>query len=364
MSKIFELFGYRLNDTSEQAVHSRANALCPFMQTKCDGGGNRHLSNIDLTKKPELSRQFNGLNKIASGVCSLQLHPHEPPWIVCPRRLMYLSRAASEGAEHQNGAIHHLWGLADFQRPCQVGVWPELRVTHRSGAKSFTYTFDYVVMPLESLHQDVIEERTGVSWNRIRRNLVKAGYTIAQRGDAEFVEDFPYGDPLIVEIMTSSTSGGNKDKRSTIPMAVEDAILRDEHLGPGINYRQVWARMVSQLIVKSEVAIAWGGKTVWVLQDKLVDYISETTALNVRQFLAENTDEVNILSLGYQQDFELGSGVVELSDGDLFAGPISSNPQAQPSFQDMIHAPLLPPRTVLLNAVSKRYPKMIHSLAP
>lgn len=364
MSKIFELFGYRLNDKSPQAIHSRTNALCPFMEEKCDGGGNRHLSNINLTKKPELQQHFNSLDNIASGVCSLQLHQNETPWIVCPRRLMYLASIYRKFEGYQNRAIQHLWELAGYQSPCRVGVWPELRVTHKLGSKSFTYTFDYLLMPLHSIDQNQIEDITGVSWNRVRRSLAKAGYTIAQRGEVEFVEDFPHGDPLIVEIMTSSTSGGNKNKRSTIPMAVEDAILKDEHLAPGINYRQVWARMVSQLIVKSEVAIAWGGKTVWVLQDKLVDYISETTALNVHQFLAENTDEVNILSLGYQGDFEKGNGVIELSRGDLFAGPISSNPQSQPSFQDMIHAPLLPSQSVLMNALTKRYPTVTNSLAP
>ena len=364
MSRIFELFGYPLTDTSVEARLSRANALCPFMQSMCDGGGNRHLSNINLTNKPELRQHFNELDNIASGVCSLQLHQNETPWIVCPRRLMYLSNDQQELDGHQSKAIRHLWELASYQLPCRIGVWPELRVMHRSGMKSFTYTFDYVVMPLQSVHQNTITDLTGVSWNRVRRNLVIAGYTIAQRGNTEFVEDFPYGNPLIVEIMTSSTSGGNKNKRNTIPMAVEDAILKGKHLAPGINYRQVWARMVSQLIVKSEVAIAWGGKTVWVLQDKLVDYISETTALNVRQFLAENTDEVNILSLEYQENFDRDGGVLELSGGDLFAGPISASASSQPSFQDMIHAPLLPSRTVLMNAVTKRYPAIVNSLTP
>lgn len=364
MSKIFELFGHRLNDTSAEARYSRNNALCPFMQAKCDGGGNRYLSNINLARKPELRQVFNKLDNIASGVCSLQLHQNETPWIVCPRRLIYPLREQHKVDGYQARAIHHLWEIAGYQSPCQLGVWPELRISHRSEAKSFAYTFDYVIMSLQSLDQDAIIDLTGESWHRVRPNLVKAGYTIAQRGNTEFVEDFPSGEPLIVEVMTSSTSGGNKDKRSTIPMAVEDALLKDDHLAPGINYRQVWARMVSQLIVKSEVAIAWGGKTVWVLQDKLVDYISETTALNVHQFLAKNTDEVNILSLAYQENFESDSGVLELSSGDLFAGPISSTSQSQPSFQDMIRAPLLPSRAVLINAVTKRYPAMVHLLTP
>jgi hypothetical protein len=51
-----------------------------------------------------------------------------------------------------------------------------------------------------------------------------AGYALAKRGIQEYVEDFPKGPPTVVEIMTCSTSGGNKDKRTTIPMAFEDAI--------------------------------------------------------------------------------------------------------------------------------------------
>ncbi|MCA9951556.1 MAG: hypothetical protein KDE48_18025 [Anaerolineales bacterium] len=362
MSKIFELFGHQLTDTSEQAVHNRTNALCPFMQKKCDGGGNRHLSNINLVKKTELHQYFNELDSVASGVCSLQLHSRETPWIVCPRRLMYLSNNLNKTTNFQLASLNHLWNLASYQRPARIGVWPELRISHKLDNKQFTYTFDYVLMPLSRISQNHIENILGIGWSGIRRTLEKSGYTIVRRGNTEFVEDFPSEYPLIVEIMTSSTSGGNKTKRSTIPMAVEDALLKTSHLAPGINYRQVWARMVSQLIVKSEVSISWGGKTVWVLQDKLVDYISDTTALNIHLFLSEHTDEVNILSLAYQDDFENTDGVIELSEGKLYAGPISSNPQSSASFQDLIHAPLLPPISVLMSSVIKRYPKVVHSL--
>jgi hypothetical protein len=33
--------------------------------------------------------------------------------------------------------------------------------------------------------------------------------------------------------------------------------------------------MVSQLVVKSEVALGWNGKAIWVVQDTLADYISK-----------------------------------------------------------------------------------------
>ena len=98
----------------------------------------------------------------------------------------------------------------------------------------------------------------------LQKNLRDSGHTFAQRNGEIYIEDFPVGNPVIVEVMTSSTSGGNKKKRSCIPQAFEDCMLGKSHLAPSINYRQVWARMASQLIVKSQAAMAWNGKTIWV----------------------------------------------------------------------------------------------------
>ncbi len=155
--------------------------------------------------------------------------------------------------------------------------------------------------------------------------------------------------------MTSSTSGGNKRKRTTIPMAFEDAMLGKMHAGPGINYRQVWARMVSQFIVKSEVGSAWGGKTFWVLQDNLANYITASTALDFRNFIATVASEVNVVSLSYGNQYNNTSGILELKTGEFYAGPIASSGQStQPSFQDMIRAPVCPPKELLLTLLSKK----------
>ncbi len=104
-----------------------------------------------------------------------------------------------------------------------------------------------------------MEVATGESWRVLKRTVQSGGYSLACRNGKDFVEDAPTGVPGIIEIMTSSTSGGNRDRRTTISMAFEDALHDREHRAPGINYRQVWARMVSQLIPKSEAALAWGG---------------------------------------------------------------------------------------------------------
>lgn len=356
MSQIFELFGYLLSDNSQEAVQARRHARCPFMGTDCDGGGNRPSSNVDLEHHPQLAEFFENQTAVPSGVCSLQLHPNEPPWIVCPRRLLFLAKSGTGPQTYQQFAKDLLLRHSGYVSGTKLGIWPELRITYRKKPKSFQYTLDYVLMPLERQSQHKIEQETESEWEQIGHLVESAGYSMARRRGVDYVDDFPSGYPTIVEVMTSSTSGGNKAKRTTIPMAFEDAVLGKPHKGPGINYRQVWARMVSQLIVKSEVGLAWNGRTIWVLQDTLVDYISSSTALNVHQFLAEHTSEVNILSLSYGSSYQNTSGIIELKEGSLFSGPMSGSAITEPSFQDMIRAPILPPKSVLLYALLKRSP--------
>lgn len=130
------------------------------------------------------------------------------------------------------------------------------------------------------------------------------------------------------------------------------------HLAPGINYRQVWARMASQLIVKSQAAIAWGGKTIWVLQDLLADYISLSTALDLHKFISGHTDEVNILAFSYGDNYKHAQNnqTVSLNNSILYAGPIraGSNGEPQPCFQDIVLASVCPPRNILVAALSKK----------
>lgn len=68
---------------------------------------------------------------------------------------------------------------------------------------------------------------------------------------------------MVIEAMTCSTSGGNKEKGTDMQSAFRTATLAANGIldsgvveSPGVNLRQVWARMASQLIAKSEAAIA------------------------------------------------------------------------------------------------------------
>ena len=89
--QLFEVFGFPLSDRGSTAEKFRQNAMCPFMGCECDGGGNRYLSHVDLSSKPELKDYFGGRARVPSGVCSIQPKQGERPWIVCPRRLMVLA---------------------------------------------------------------------------------------------------------------------------------------------------------------------------------------------------------------------------------------------------------------------------------
>ena len=160
--------------------------------------------------------------------------------------------------------------------------------------------------------------------------------------------------------MTSSTSGGNKAKRTQIAMACEDAMLHGmDHEGPGINYRQVWARMVSQLIVKSQVGEAWGGKTVWLVQDLLTEYISKTTALRLPDYASQKLDKVNILAFGYGDSIEKKeTGIIMLDKAELFSGPIQKQDSSEKSdgFVDIIKIGSPPPKEQLWASLLKKAP--------
>ena len=365
MPKIYEIFGYPISDRSPAAETNRKKAWCPFMDAPCDGGGNRYLSHIDSSKDPYLKEYFKSKNKIPSGVCSIQLHKNESPWIVCPRRLLCLGRDDSGQRKNQGFAEALLLKKCPYPIGTKLGVWSEMKIKYSQSdkmrTKHFDYTFDYIIMPVSQVEGETLSQLLNEPWNKLRKTLEEAGYSLSKRNGKDFVEAFPAGIPTIVEIMTSSTSGGNQKKRSTIPMAFADAIKGIDHMAPGINYRQVWARMVSQLIVKSEVALEWGGNTIWILQDKLIDYISNSTALDIHAFLSEKLSEVNILGLSYGDSFTPKSGVIELREGVLFAGPIGPkfSVVAEKSFQDMVKAPICPPKELLLKLLAKRNPTRI-----
>jgi len=363
MSKIFELFGYRLDAWNTKADRNRANAWCPFMNAECDGGGNRYLSAIEIKNSPRLRDHFPGKQIVQAGICSLRIRKNEQPWIVCPRRL--LSLRSESNSVYQDHVKQQLAEHAGLKPGKAYRAWSEVKMkvdttNDDDEAKYFDYSFDYIIAGSVRKPISEISALIGKTERATLTAAECAGYTIGRRDGGLWVDDFPSDPIILVEIMTSSTSGGDKKKRTQIAMAFEDAIVNpQQHNGPGINYRQVWARMVSQLIVKSQVGLSWGGKTFWLLQDVLAQYISSSTALDLSRYIAQNSNEVNMLAFGYGNiDEREPEPISSLKDSTFYSGPIteSTGDKQGGGFADIIKIGAPPEKKHLWRSLFKKPP--------
>jgi len=316
---------------------------------------------LKLRNHPQLALKFPKKETVQVGVCSLLVSGK--PWIVCPRRLFALRD--SNRSQLQARVQEDLARYSGLARAIKYRAWSEVKIkfsqNKKEKEKSFDYTFDYVLAGRCRKSLSEISELVKASERYCERIAIQNNFTLERYAGEHWVVDFPADPVVIVEVMTSSTSGGNKNNRTQIGMAFEDAILKgDDHKGPRINYRQVWARMVSQLIVKSQVGLAWGGKTIWIVQDALVDYISSSTGLDIRCFISSTADEVNILSFGYGNDPEpeADSGIVPLCESQLYAGPVSSTkePGKSGGFMDIITIGAPPPKDYLWRSLFLKPP--------
>jgi hypothetical protein len=367
MSKIFELYGFRLDCWNEAAENNLKRAWCPFMDSECDGGGNRYLSAINVKSNAKLRAKIKGKDIIQAGVCSLQIHGNEQPWIICPRRLLSLKNGNLSA--YQSHIRKKLSEYSELDKTKTYKAWSEVKIKMEVAneeyrddgkTKAFDYMFDYVISATERKKIVDIALLLGLSPESVKKTAEKNGYTVAYRNAEYWIDDFPADPFVIIEVMTSSTSGGDKTKRTQIAMACEDAILNGmEHNAPGINYRQVWARMVSQLIVKSQVALAWNGRTIWLVQDVLADYISKSTALALPEYLSEKLNEVNILAVSYGDAIkDKTTDVIELKETQLFSGPISSSGAGEKTkgFIDIVKAGTVPPKTQMGKSLLHKKP--------
>lgn len=140
MSTIFEVYGHRLADDSEEAHRHRTQAWCPFMDARCDGGGNRYLTEIDLTKTAnrDLSARFANLERVVPGVCSLRPVRGHPPWIVCPRRLL----ALGQQQPYQRAIEARLLQILNYPAETRLGVWAEVKLKYKGVREGIAKFFD------------------------------------------------------------------------------------------------------------------------------------------------------------------------------------------------------------------------------
>lgn len=276
------------------------------------------MASLDLRQDHVLRAAFDGEvgNTVHCGICSIAQKRSPSPWVICPRRILYLGKQPA----NQDDVLKHVFNLAGYQSGCTIAVWPEVSVRATKNNRKFQYTFDYVVRKTD------------------------------ERGK-------PYGPPLIIENMTCSTSGGNRSRGTDIQTAFKKAVMGQKAAAPNVNIRQVWARMASQLIVKSEASIKWGGHTIWIVQDHLMNYIRNSTGLDADSLRSNNLKEVNILSVGYGEASP--SGVRQLNEITLFAGPIAPGKNNRPCFMDIVRSPYCPPPNPLWESLKNGNPPAV-----
>jgi hypothetical protein len=187
MSKIFELYGFRLDCWNDAAENNLKRVWCPFMNAECDGGGNRYLSAINLKTNASLRAKIKGKDIIQTGVCSLQTHENEQPWIVCPRRLLSLKNGNL--SEYQSCVRKKLSEYSELDKTRIYKAWSEVKIktevsTDDDEMKTFDYTFDYVlsavkqkkvsdIASLLSLSPDIVKktaEKTVIQSPSVMRN--------------------------------------------------------------------------------------------------------------------------------------------------------------------------------------------------
>jgi len=161
VSKIFELYGYRLDRWNSEAENNLSRAWCPFMDAECDGGGNRFQSAIDLRVNPELQEKIPNKDIIQVGICSLLPRTGEQPWIVCPRRLLSLKGGSL--SDKQSFIRKQLSDLVELDISKKHLAWSEVKIKTESTnngdeAKSFDYTFDYIVSGVQRKKVEEIAE--------------------------------------------------------------------------------------------------------------------------------------------------------------------------------------------------------------
>lgn len=302
-----------------KSIEIPSNANCPITNSVCDGGGSRNQTALKPDNLPNhlkeheafLRETFPGMDKIQCAICSIKLGDtkkwNKSPWIVCPRRILDFPPSNS-----QMPIVNRLIGSLNPSAKEKIRVWKEVGVKQKNKSGNvFDYRFDFVM-------------------SKVQKNGT------------------PTGPPLIIEVMTSSTSGSNARKGTDIPSSFVKSLLGKTATPPGINYRQVWARMASQLIAKSDIAAQWGGNTVWVLQDNLVNYISNTTGLDLNEMKTTELGDVNLLVSGIPDG---NYSPTDLKEPMLISGPIHSE---NGTMSDLLRVGYVPTLETLHLALTKK----------
>jgi hypothetical protein len=279
---------------------------------ECDGGGNRHQTTIKSSNNSEIKVIFGSdIEKVVPAVCTITYsidNNHQSRWIVCPRKLF--SSSFADLALNANIQAHEAKILlsAGLPKGIPLGIWGEVYLKD-SGVEdgddyTVNYHFDYVVCPLVKKTIGEISAELDIEEVDVIFEAKKGGFVKGKACSLSVIEHCPdVTYPIILEIMTASTSGSDTEKGTNISSAFMNAIRGHSCPSPGINRRQVWGRMATQLFAKSCLAESWGGKTVWIIQNQLMEEISRATGLKLSGLKTSTTrPNINIAVLSFKDD--------------------------------------------------------------
>ncbi len=358
--EIHELFGRPVNIRDPEKIGERKAALCPFTDSLCDGGGNRHQTKINLKKDAELAKFFNpDLDSVIPGICSIDYGSGTEAWVVCPRRLLGFKHDGA-GLPEVNIALqeHERQALIAAELPTgiEVGIWSEIYLQYGDEEAEINYHFDFVAAPL--LRDVTFQELFNIYGieNEEQSDLVaaarKGGWFKGKYKPETTIEAAPdLSQPIILEVMTASTSGSNTEAGTNISASFRDAILTHSHQSPGINKRQVWGRMATQLFAKSALAEAWGGRTVWIVQDELLKNIELTTKLAPAQVQEAHSGNITFISMTYNKK---GTDVGAISMQNVFKGMAGIDFSGSDTYADILIPKTMPEKRELLKSMLRR----------
>jgi hypothetical protein len=363
MPTIYELFGFSVQDRSELAERTRRSASCPFMEARCDGGGNRNQTKIHLSdKEPELSQFFDKeINAVIPGICSIIAG--EDTWVVCPRRLFAARNTDNVVPVVNRGFQTHERDIllqTELPRDMDIGVWSEVYVKQKIDDAEINYHFDYVAVPLISVSLREFLRQFHLTSDQLNgeilsfaQHMKKKGYYPRGTKDvSDLVIRLPDMErPYIFEVMTASTSGSDTEDETDIRSAFRNAILSKNHESPGINKRQVWGRMVTQLFAKTALAHFWGGQTLWIIQDELLRNIELTTLLKTSRIARKDGSDINLIVMHYKNQ-KNGSRAISLKGA--LTGASGLEFRGDDTFTDILLPKVTPPKIELARAMLRR----------
>lgn len=249
--------------------------------------------------------------------------------------------------------------LVNLPKGQEIGIWSEVYLQYGDNDTNsqVDYHFDFIVAPIvRDLSEEEFYIQHEIQDEQDKKDVIKSAKQSGlchkiQGSDIRFDISPDLSHPIIFEVMTASTSGSNTQKGTDIASAFTAAMIGNEPISPGINKRQVWGRMATQLFAKSALAEAWGGKTFWIVQDELLSNIEKTTQLSIGEIETASQENINFISMTYDS---LMSNNAKLKIKQVYCNYSGISFNKNNAVVDILLPKVLPQKKELLKSILRR----------